>query len=114
MTAILRIESQHHQAWVVLRRIGSNVAEVEVEGHEGTTLANAEGGQIGIDRAAEPLVDDCIRFVPCRGQQRGNFDREVLVDLEPQPGRSLAHRYDALARQFGGVSDRGLNGVSGQ
>lgn len=81
-TGLLIIETEHDHPWMRPGRIGTEVAESEVEGNQHPLLVPAYGEEIGIGRTDEPLVVNRVHVVTVLDQHRLNSDGDVLVELD--------------------------------
>jgi hypothetical protein len=75
-------ETQHDQAGVLIRRIGSYIGEIEIQGQEDSTLILTDLGQMPVAGANEPLIHRSGLVSGCT-QLLGQLHRKVLIDFEP-------------------------------
>jgi hypothetical protein len=54
---VLPRQAQYHDAWILLRRVGPNIREIDIKGQQGPALSLARVRDVGIDRSSQPLID---------------------------------------------------------
>ena len=89
---ILSGEAKYDNSSSGRRRIGLDVGEVQVEGHECAPLVLAYLVDGWVRLATQQLVEDANGIMPMRAKKLRNLLWEILVDLEShaalRPGRS--------------------------
>ena len=78
-------ETQHDQAGIVLRWIGSYVGKIQIQGYENPALEPAGFGQIKTTTTYEPLITYRNRLVSACEKLSGQLYRKILVYLELHP-----------------------------
>ena len=107
---VLPWKTKHDHTRILVRRVGTDIAEPAIKGYENPSLALHQNGKLEILRAADALVVDRGSIMACSAKQVGDLNWEVLVDLESHAA-SLGHRQDAFTGQLSGIRNRSLNGL---
>lgn len=82
MHSALATEAHDDEPGVLVRRIGANVGEVEVECDERSPFFLANRGNLGIGAALKPLIPDGQCIMPIIAEKSRSVWREILVKFE--------------------------------
>jgi tRNA pseudouridine-54 N-methylase len=81
--SVLTRQSENNDPVVVLRRVGSDVGEIQVEGDRNALLVLTDFGDGRVGSSAQMLVEHRVRIVAVTAKQGSQIGGEVLIEFEP-------------------------------
>lgn len=114
MVSRLIRKPKHYDSCVLGRWIRADVREVHVERDDGPAFSNANCRDASVSRAGKSFVEDGRGIMSASAEQLGQFDRQILVQLESQAELLSGYRDHTLLRQLRGVADRSPDGLPSQ
>lgn len=82
MSPILTMQTQHDKSMKIPRRIGADVAEVQIICHERALFMKADVDNSTVILTAQSLILYGERIETRRTKRCGRFNRKILIDLE--------------------------------